>query len=83
MQVDRLYKRHTVAPRSSGSIGTRDEGKDSDSQVSDARFVRDSVQRNGPGEPRSNIAVGQIQYLSHMVRYDVAHAVSRLGQYNQ
>jgi hypothetical protein len=29
------------------------------------------------------MAVGQIQYLSHMVRYDVAHAVSRLGQYNQ
>ena len=24
------------------------------------------------------MAVGQIQYLSHMVRYDVAHAVSRL-----
>ena len=29
------------------------------------------------------MAVGQIQYLSHMVRYDVTHAVSRLGQYNQ
>ena len=25
----------------------------------------------------------KIQYLSHMVRYDVAHAVSRVGQYNQ
>ena len=27
--------------------------------------------------------VGQIQYFAHIVRYDVAHAISRLGQYNQ
>ena len=27
--------------------------------------------------------VGQIQYFAHIVRYDVAHAVSRLGQYSQ
>ena len=27
--------------------------------------------------------VGQIQYLAHIVRYDVAQAISRLGQYSQ
>ena len=27
--------------------------------------------------------VGQIQYFAHIVRYDVAHAISRLGQYSQ
>lgn len=27
--------------------------------------------------------VGQIQFLAHMVRYDVAHPISRLGQYSQ
>ncbi len=27
--------------------------------------------------------VGQIQYFAHIVRYDVAHAISRLGEYNQ
>ena len=27
--------------------------------------------------------VGQIQYFAHIIRYDVAHAVSRLGQYSQ
>ena len=27
--------------------------------------------------------VGQIQYFAHIVRHDVAHAISRLGQYSQ